>query len=647
MLPQGEFARFLHDKPAARQDLLVQLLGLDVYERMMRSASTIANDTRTAIAKDQDRIEALAGATPETRVGLAGHVVACTEARARWRDRQPELVRLHGAAEVADGEAAVATRRVEKLRGVAAPPDLDALTEALGAATAELETARADVDRLGAQVVSEETAVAGAGSRDELVAARDAYEQHAVTEKALITARGRAERAASALDAATGAAAAAEAHVEVVRTGNAAVVVREQLRRGEPCPVCEQIVTDVPAVGGISDLQVARAAEREARAAADEALGAHREAVTRVADGEEALDRLREQLSTALTGCRGRGGAGRPRRTRRQADGIAPAPNRPLAPGRRPRPMPLRPRTAGRNARRDRYRERRDDLATMGLTPPPETDDLVEDWSSLLGWVGTEMQLHVAAAQAATDRAAEARVAVRAELAAVAADAAALELAVPVDADFDDLVAAVERAVAVTEERITRLDADIKERAALIEATAARTAEADVAAELAHLLDAGHFERWLVSEALSRLVAGGSERLDELSGGRYSFTMDDAGRDLLVVDHAHADERRPVRTLSGGETFQASLALALALSDQLADLAADGAARLESIFLDEGFGTLDAETLETVASTIENLAAGDRMVGIVTHVPELAARIPVQFRVTSGGRTATVERVMT
>lgn len=163
---------------------------------------------------------------------------------------------------------------------------------------------------------------------------------------------------------------------------------------------------------------------------------------------------------------------------------------------------------------------------------------------------------------------------------------------------------------------------------------------------MARLLDANHFERWLVSVALARLVEGATARLRALSSGRYSFAFDETGRDLLVVDHNQGDERRSVRTLSGGETFQASLALALALSDQLSDLAADGAARLESIFLDEGFGTLDAETLDMVAGTIENLGAADRMVGIVTHVPELAARMPVQFRVTKGARSSQVERVV-
>ena len=97
---------------------------------------------------------------------------------------------------------------------------------------------------------------------------------------------------------------------------------------------------------------------------------------------------------------------------------------------------------------------------------------------------------------------------------------------------------------------------------------------------------------------------------------------------------------RGVRTLSGGETFQASLALALALSEQLAGLST-ASASLESIMLDEGFGTLDAGTLDTVAATLENLAArGDRMVGVVTHVAALAERIPVRFEVSRDARGA-------
>ncbi|MFC7650016.1 SbcC/MukB-like Walker B domain-containing protein [Streptosporangium lutulentum] len=101
----------------------------------------------------------------------------------------------------------------------------------------------------------------------------------------------------------------------------------------------------------------------------------------------------------------------------------------------------------------------------------------------------------------------------------------------------------------------------------------------------------------------------------------------------------------PVKTLSGGETFQASLALALALSAQLLPWPRPSAAQLESIFLDEGFGTLDETTLETVAVTLEELAARkDQMVGIVTHSGVLAERVPARFAVHRDQRTSSVRR---
>jgi exonuclease SbcC len=164
-----------------------------------------------------------------------------------------------------------------------------------------------------------------------------------------------------------------------------------------------------------------------------------------------------------------------------------------------------------------------------------------------------------------------------------------------------------------------------------------------VAKALAGHLRANNFERWLLEEALDLLVEGASRILRELSSGQYDLVHDKG--EFFVVDHHDASLRRGVRTLSGGETFQASLALALALAEQLAGLST-GAASLESILLDEGFGTLDAATLDTVAATLEGLAArGDRMVGVVTHVQGLAERVPVRFEVSKDARTARVERV--
>jgi exonuclease SbcC len=165
-----------------------------------------------------------------------------------------------------------------------------------------------------------------------------------------------------------------------------------------------------------------------------------------------------------------------------------------------------------------------------------------------------------------------------------------------------------------------------------------------VAGELARLLRGDAFEAWLVEEAIGDLVVRATERLLELSGGQYSLVVTD-GRDFAIRDHRNADEVRGAKTLSGGETFLASLSLALALADSVGELATAGAPGLESIFLDEGFGTLDPDTLDVVAGAIEELGAGGRLVGIVTHVRELAERVPARLEVAKGPATSTVTRV--
>jgi exonuclease SbcC len=134
-----------------------------------------------------------------------------------------------------------------------------------------------------------------------------------------------------------------------------------------------------------------------------------------------------------------------------------------------------------------------------------------------------------------------------------------------------------------------------------------------------------------------------------MSGGRYTLIhCDEGGRgrsrgglELRVVDGWTGRERAPA-TLSGGETFLASLALALGLADVVA--AESGGARLETLFVDEGFGTLDEETLDEVMDVLDGLREGGRIVGLVSHVAELKQRIPAQVHVRKGrtGSTLTV-----
>ena len=112
-----------------------------------------------------------------------------------------------------------------------------------------------------------------------------------------------------------------------------------------------------------------------------------------------------------------------------------------------------------------------------------------------------------------------------------------------------------------------------------------------------------------------------------------------SGLDLGVIDHYNGT-RRSVKTLSGGESFKASLALALGLSDEVQSAA--GGIRLDTLFLDEGFGSLDDESLEQAIRVLAGLTEGDRLVGIISHVAALKERIDKQVvvkKARSGGST--------
>jgi len=181
-------------------------------------------------------------------------------------------------------------------------------------------------------------------------------------------------------------------------------------------------------------------------------------------------------------------------------------------------------------------------------------------------------------------------------------------------------------------ERLER-SKEIREKLAL-EETAQR--EYDL---LAGDLRSDKFQAYVLHEVFTELVQGASSRLMLLTGERYSLQFHD--EEIRVVDHDNADETRISDTLSGGETFLTSLALALELSDQVQR--AVGAVNLDSLFIDEGFGTLDPDTLALVSETLQSLRVGGRMVGIITHIPELRDEFAQQVIVTKHQGFSTVE----
>ncbi|MFF5972989.1 AAA family ATPase [Streptomyces sp. NPDC012769] len=144
-------------------------------------------------------------------------------------------------------------------------------------------------------------------------------------------------------------------------------------------------------------------------------------------------------------------------------------------------------------------------------------------------------------------------------------------------------------------------------------------------------------ESYVLAARLEQVAAAATARLQRMSSGRYTLVHSDArsggrraGLGLHVVD-AWTGNERDTATLSGGETFFASLALALGLADVVTDEA--GGVRLDTLFIDEGFGSLDDQTLDEVLDVLDSLRERDRSVGIVSHVGDLRRRIPAQLEV--------------
>ncbi|WP_317621318.1 SbcC/MukB-like Walker B domain-containing protein, partial [Streptomyces sp. CBMA123] len=154
-------------------------------------------------------------------------------------------------------------------------------------------------------------------------------------------------------------------------------------------------------------------------------------------------------------------------------------------------------------------------------------------------------------------------------------------------------------------------------------------------------------ESYVLAARLEQVAAAASDRLVRMSGGRYTLVHSDdrgtgnkrSGLALRVVD-AWTGTERDTATLSGGESFFASLSLALGLADVVTDEA--GGMPLDTLFIDEGFGTLDEQSLEEVMDVLDGLRERDRAVGIVSHVADLRSRIPAQLLVRKGRHGSTL-----
>jgi DNA repair protein SbcC/Rad50 len=160
------------------------------------------------------------------------------------------------------------------------------------------------------------------------------------------------------------------------------------------------------------------------------------------------------------------------------------------------------------------------------------------------------------------------------------------------------------------------------------------------------------FERYVLAAFLDDILREANVRLRKMTAGRFELLRKtdrskgnvQSGLELLVYDQYTGQERH-VRTLSGGESFKASLSLALGLADVVQNYA--GGVSLETMFIDEGFGTLDPESLDQAIETLMDIQSSGRLVGIISHVPELKERIDIRLEVIAGQTGSRTEFIFT
>ena len=650
-LPQGEFARFLQQVPAARQRLLSQLLGLGIYTRIRQRAHERRVRAEDRVATYEGMLQDLEEVSEADEAESEARVAALDGLRGRTDKELAKAEDLRRKREEAESQREQRRRQIQALDATKTPGDakeLGAARKQAEGALREARHAREQADEALAQVKESRESLGNHAEHARRHAlwsrqARLTGELEAAEQSVEETRTERGKREASVDEAESNASAAREA-LDCAEREHRAHALRGGLVVGEPCPVCEQKVARLPTGGETTTLDELRAVLRKAERTKDFARK-HRDEAKTAADGAERERQIKGREHAEVEADLADG----PDRERTEsaiaaiakADGAVEEAERRAIAERRAEKAAQREVDGfgGReSAAWTAYDGVRDSL--VELEPPaPDRVDLLGSWNALETWAAVKRPELAAAVEARaeqTQRLVAEEQEARGRLAAAFSEAGV---------EFtDDPRQQVGDALSRAREALKEVQRKLAERRKWNAQKKAAAERGEVAGALENHLRANRFERWLLTAAFRSLAADASKILRDLSNEQYSFEHNDRF-EFDIVDHANADETRSAKTLSGGETFLASLSLALALSEQIAELATEGAARLESIFLDEGFGSLDADTLETVAATIEELGA-KRTVGIVTHVRDLAERIPVQFRVSKTPATAVVERLV-
>ncbi len=594
-------------------------------ERDAASLGLAQESRRSELAEvrgSREGLDAVLATVPATRERISADLIAARAAAVRREDLAAAREDLAGRLDAARIVARLAPRSAAAERRYA---EANAAASAASARVGELlrRRLRGHAAELAANLVDgEPCAVCGATEHplpaqtgedpvtdDDLTAAEQARDEAAAAERTASEAAAAAREAVTVAAAAAGgrdvddlAVALAEVEAQLAAAAEAAARVAAlsadaaELDDLERAARAEAIELDARLVGLREEIAAAESTLAAARSEIDRARGAHASVAARIAADEE-----RRALAQAVLEARRIAG------DRREAAEIA---------------------------RRDRDER----IAASEFASPDEVVRALLP-EPVCAELAAEIDAHAAALAAARARTLELELAVVDQQVEDEAVVAAAREAQEADAARTAATAAAAEAVGVA--------AGLRELAASIaDAAEAVAAQADEAAAVTRLADtvAGRapntmkmdLETFVLAAELEEIVAAANLRLAEMSSGRYTLHHSDArqargaasGLSIEVRD-AHTGRLRSPQSLSGGETFLASLALALGLAEVVTSRA--GGIRLDTLFIDEGFGSLDPETLELAMRTLDELRAGGRVVGVISHVEAMKEQIPAQL----------------
>ena len=680
LLAQGQFAEFLNARPAERNSVLKGVFGHDRIDRMRDLAKTKVKESEFEIDKIQIRLDNAEQAMARLSERRDQHARAQERSAtlAAHADAVDELRERHL---VASRAATGASDRMEALKQQAARmPDAAKTEELLGIAeTARVERARLAVElekahtaRAAAEdalkserLISLRSAIDGAGSliterRVRVAAAESATEQYdgALARIAAVkdTANQAAERVSSAQqtdaeaaknrDAAEARVETAEASLHEARHANMAASLRAELTIDDVCPVCSQPVPSVPpepAAGwSASDIDVAETRREQARAEYNTALQSHNKsaadlasAQTTARDAQARLDELNVDVENLAT-LKEAAAAAVAEMDSQLRDLLGPGDATEILAAMRTEFSEAEAQVEGARRIFEDVRRALDEA----ITREQETDRTLGDLRTQLGALSAILEADAglpeddpAALRGAVatlrDRWSEETARLRRTVdeqqegaTRAAAELTQLLASIGVEGSFDKERAEADAAVDILGKAISEDEAMVADAEALLTARRDEVDRGERYRRIASDLTDSRFIKYLLDEERATLSELGSDHFQRLSSGRYRFTGDGT---FEVVDLTAADAVRRPDSLSGGETFLASLALALGL----AEMVSRTGGRLDAFFLDEGFGSLDPEHLDLAMDGIEQLVADgtNRLVVIVSHVPEMRQRM--------------------